>query len=171
MFNKEISSAKIIFILSVYFSSILNLAFWRYVGLNFQIVDFRTALFAVSLVFFIFIPLYLLFNLIFTPNFGRKFVIFLLICSSVTNYYMFAFNVYIDSDMVRNIAETNFAEASEHISLSFWLTVLITGILPAVILAKIKVKPYKNGEEVKARAKNMLLAFLILLVFAAACFK
>ncbi len=82
-----------------------------------------------------------------------------------------AFNVYIDSDMVRNIAETNFFEAAEHISVSFWLTFILTGILPAFILAKIKISQAPLDKEIKTRAKNILLALLIPVFFVLLCFK
>lgn len=169
--KKEISSNKIILMISLYFSSVLNLSFWRYVVQNIDVTDFKSALFAFSLIFFIFIPLYMLFNLIFSKKVGRIVTIILLLCSSIANYYMMAFNVYIDSDMVRNIAETNFSEAAEHISASFWLTFILTGVLPAFILAKIKICQAPMGNEIKTRAQNTFIAFLIPIFFALLCFK
>lgn len=169
--KKEISSNKIILMISLYFSSVLNLSFWRYVIQNIDVADFKSALFACSLIFFIFIPLFILFNLIFSQKIGRIFTIILLLCSSIANYYMIAFNIYIDSDMVRNIAETNFSEAAEHISVSFWLTFILTGVLPAFILAKIKIYQTPIRQEIKSRAKNILLALLIPIFFALLCFK
>ncbi len=169
--KREISSSKLILIIAVYFSSVLNFSFWRYVVQNFDVTDFKSALFAFSLVFFIFIPLFMLFNLVFTKKIGRIITIILLLCSSIANYYMAAFNVYIDSDMVRNIAETNFSEAYEHISISFWLTFILTGVLPAFLIAKVKVIQAPFKQELKQRLKNILIAFLILALFALFCFK
>lgn len=113
----------------------------------------------------------MLFNLIFSKKIGRIVTIILLLCSSIANYYMAAFNVYIDSDMVRNIAETNFSEALEHISISFWLTFILTGLLPAFLIAKIKVIQAPFKQEFKQRLKNILIALLILALFAVSCFK
>ena len=169
--KREISSPKLILIISVYFSSVLNFSFWRYVFQNFDVTDFKSTLFALSLIFFIFIPLFMLFNLVFTKKIGRIITIILLLCSSIANYYMAAFNVYIDSDMVRNIAETNFSEAYEHISISFWLTFILTGVLPAFLIAKVKVIQAPFKQELKQRLKNILIAFLILALFALFCFK
>ena len=169
--KREISSSSLILIISAYFSSVLNFSFWRYVAQNFDVTDFKSALFAFSLIFFIFIPLFMLFNLIFTRKIGRIVILILLLCSSIANYYMAAFNVYINSDMVRNIAETNFSEASEHISISFWLTFILTGVLPAFLIAKVKVVQAPFKQELKQRLKNILIALLVLALFAASCFK
>ncbi len=45
---------------------------------------------------------------------------------------MFVDGVYIDSDMVRNVMETNPRETMEHMSYSFWLYVLFSGVFPAL---------------------------------------
>ena len=47
---------------------------------------------------------------------------------------MFVDGVYIDSDLVRNVMETNPRETIEHMSYSFWLYVLFSVVFPALYL-------------------------------------
>lgn len=89
-------------------------------------------MFAFSLGIFIFVPLYALFNLLICPYVGMFITTILLLGSAAANYYMFVDGVYIDSDMVRNVMETNPREIMEHMSYSFWLYVLFSGVFPAL---------------------------------------
>ena len=169
--KREISATKIIFIVALYFSSILNFSFWRYVCENIEVTNFKSAVFVVSLVFFIFIPLFMLFNLILTGKIGKWLTIILLLLSSIANYYMSVFNIYIDSDMIRNIAETNFNEASEHVSVSFWVVFLITGVVPAGLLCLVKIKTNSWQQELRTRSLAVFKGLLIAALLAAFCFK
>lgn len=117
----NIKSTTLICIVSLYFATVLNLSFWRYITHNIQIDSPMMLLFAFSLGIFIFVPLYALFNLLFCPYVGKLITTILLLGSAAANYYMYADGIYIDSDMVRNIMETNLRETTEHTSFSFWI--------------------------------------------------
>ena len=135
----NISSTSLILGITFYFSTILNLSFWRYITKNIQIDSLMMLIFALSLGVFIFIPLYALFNILFCPYVGKLVTTILLIGSAAANYYMFADGIYIDSDMIRNIMEINPRETMEHMSSSFWLYMLITGFIPAFLLMRVNV--------------------------------
>lgn len=51
---------------------------------------------------------------------------------------MFVDGVYIDSNLVRNVMETNPRETIEHMSYSFWLYVLFSGVFPALFFANVQ---------------------------------
>lgn len=112
LINKlTIKSNLFVLITSIYFGSVLNMAFWKFVFLNVKIVDFNIFLFFVSLIFFILFPLYLFFTLIAIPYVDKILTTILLLISSGTNYFMLTYGVYIDFDMIRNVFETNQREA------------------------------------------------------------
>lgn len=66
---------------------------------------------------------------------------------------MFVDGVYIDSDLVRNVMETNPRETMEHMSYSFWLYVLFSGVFPALFLQMCSVRYQPAAAEAKQRLK------------------
>ena len=155
-----ISSSKLILILTIYFSTVLNMSFWRYIYNNLDITNFRVACFAFSIFFLIAIPLFVLFNLTIIKKFAKPFIVFLLLLSSFTNFMMFKYGVYINSDMIQTVMETNVKEATDLITVSLVLWVFITGVIPSVLLiiTKIQYKPLKI--EFKKRCKYVIICLL-----------
>ncbi|MGN1063615.1 MAG: phosphoethanolamine transferase, partial [Alphaproteobacteria bacterium] len=130
----QIKSNTLIWILSLYFATVLNLAFYKYVITHIEITSVSVLCFALSLIVFITAPFYVLFNLILWPYIGKMLIVLLLLISASANYMMFFYGIYIDTDMVRNVFETNTREALDLVTFSGFLWVLITGIMPAVLL-------------------------------------
>ena len=67
----SISAQKVIFIAAAYFATVLNLSFWRFVWNSVEINNFTGVLFAMSLPFFIFLTLWIFFNVIFAKYIGK----------------------------------------------------------------------------------------------------
>lgn len=166
-----ISSSKLILILTIYFSTVLNLSFWRYLYNNLDITNFRVACFAFSTCFFIAIPLFLLFNLTIIKRLAKPFTIILLILSSSTNFMMFKYGVYIDKDMMQNVMETNWREATDFFTFSLLFWVFITGIIPSILLiiTKIQYQPLKI--ELRRRFKYSIICLLIASVLGGLLYK
>ena len=171
MKNLKTKSTTLIVILTLYFSVILNLSFWRFIYHNMDITGFRTFCFFVSLFFFIAIPLFLLFNLICVKIIGKPFIIVLLLSCSFTNFMMFNYGVFIDKHMIQNVMETNAREATDLITMSLFFWVLITGILPSVLVLITSVQYGTFKEEFKIRLKNFLISILILGIFGSGLYK
>ena len=89
----NIKSSTLICLVALYFATVLNLSFWRYITHNIQIDS--PMMFAFSLGIFIFVPLYALFNLLICPYVGKFITTILLLGSAAANYYMFADGIYI----------------------------------------------------------------------------
>jgi lipid A ethanolaminephosphotransferase len=166
-----INSSKVIFWLSVYFGTVLNLSFWRFVFNHVEITDGAVFVFAVSLFFFMVVPFFLLFNLLVVPFLAKGMIVFFLLTSSITNYLMVYLGVYIDTDMVRNAFETNTREAFDLITLPSVLWVVVTGVMPACFITLIKIKYDSLGREVFKRAVKMATSLMIIGVFALTSYK
>lgn len=128
-------------------------------------------IFAFSLGIFIFVPLYALFNLLLCPYVGKLTTTILLLGSAAANYYMFADGIYIDSDMVRNVMETNPRETAEHMSYSFWIYVIITGLFPAVLLLMTNIKYQTTAAEFTQRLKYVGFSLFAVLLMGGICYK
>ena len=156
----QIKSTTLILILTLYFSTVLNLSFWRYTYRSIDITSFQIFGLSVSIFLFIAIPLFLLFNLICVKTVCKPFVVALLLVCSFTNFMMFNYGIHIDKHMIQNVMETNYREAADLITMSLFLWVLVTGVIPSILLlaADIQYKPFK--EEFKTRLINCLVGIL-----------
>lgn len=156
----SIKSSTLICLVALYFATVLNLSFWRYITHNIQIDSPMMLMFAFSLGIFIFVPLYALFNLLICPYVGMFITTILLLGSAAANYYMFVDGVYIDSDLVRNVMETDPRETMEHMSYSFWPYVLFSGVFPALFLQMCSVRYQPAAAEAKQRLKYVACSLL-----------
>lgn len=157
--------------ITLYFGFVLNLSFWRFVLTHIEITNMSVGIFVISLPFFILAPLYVFFNLITAPYIGKPIIILLLLISSATNYLMFSYGVYIDTDMIRNVFETNTREALDLVTFSGFIWVLITGIIPAVLIAYTKIIYQKPRFEILKRLICIVITVLIIAGFAASSYK
>lgn len=166
-----LSSRHFIILLSLYFAFVLNNRFWDLIEEKLEINNVAAALFAISLPLFIFVMLYVLFNLIVLPKVGKFLVIILLLCSAAADYAMTTLGIIINSDMIRNFAETTPREALELITPRAVFYVFITGILPAVLtaLTDIKFQPFKK--ELKQRTLYCFAGLLTLVLLAPFTYK
>ncbi|MDR2207534.1 MAG: phosphoethanolamine--lipid A transferase [Azoarcus sp.] len=170
-FLKHIKSHWFILLSGLYFTFILNFAFWRFAFDNIKIDNFTVFIFALSLPFFVFAPLYILFNIITSPYIAKPFLIFFVLVSSATNYLMYSLGVYIDSDMVRNAFETNAREAFDFVTLSGFAWVFLTGIIPSFFIATVKIKYQPLKKEILKRVACILATLLVFGGFLAASYK
>ncbi|MDR0770473.1 MAG: phosphoethanolamine--lipid A transferase [Burkholderiales bacterium] len=166
-----IKSHWFILLTGLYFTFVLNCSLWRFVFDNLEITNFAVFVFALSLPFFVFVPLYVFLNLIVAPYIAKPLLIFFILVSSATNYLMYNLGVFIDSDMVRNAFETNTREAFDLVTFSGFAWVLITGMIPGtlIFMATIKYQPWKK--EITKRVVCVLAALLVMGGFAATSYK
>ena len=166
-----IKSHWFILLTGLYFTFVLNCSFWRFVFNNIEITNFSVFVFVLSLPFFIFVPLYICLNLIVVPYITKPFLIFFILTSSATNYWMYNLGIYIDTDMIRNVFETTTREAFDLITFSGLVWVFITGIIPSLFIVATKIEYQSSWKEIIKRVANILLALLIIGCFAAISYK
>ena len=75
------------------------------------------------------------------PWLVKPFLIFILVLSAVTSYYMDSLGVIIDRDMIQNVMVTTLTESKHLITLGFTSHVFFYGILPALVVTSVKIKP------------------------------
>lgn len=169
--EREIGSGVLICLLTFYFGFILNMAFWAFVWKQVDIHSFSVFIFTLSLPVFIGVPLYLVFNLIVVPVLAKPLVSLLLILSAAANYMMFRYGVLIDTDMVRNIFETNPREAMDLMTVSGGVWVFVSGVLPAVWLWTRVIRYQPLSREIVHRLLRSAAALALVALFAATSYK
>ncbi len=84
----------------------------------------------------------------------------LLVISAVCSGFMGRYGVLIDGEMIRNVLETDAAEAGELVSTGLLLHVLGWGVLPALLLATARLRYDTFRRECGRRALNVGCCFL-----------
>ncbi|MDO2947342.1 phosphoethanolamine--lipid A transferase [Aeromonas simiae] len=118
--------------------------------------------------FVVSIPLLLIaaLNLVFLPfslRFVQKpFFVMMLLTGSLASYGMLKYGVVFDADMVRNVVETNPAEAESYLSLSSFGWFLITGILPVLLLLLTRIEYPRWWKGSSQRLGAMAVSLLLL---------
>ncbi len=167
----SVSSQAFIFLISLYFTFFLNISFWRFVYDKVSLDHLGMLVFACSLPFFIFIPLFWFFNLLTLPKIGKALIALLLIMSAAADYAMSYLGIVIDSDMIRNFAETNWREASDFITLRSVSYVVLLGVIPAVAVFFCNIRFSLLKQELKRRLGYSLLSLLLLGAFGGVSYK
>lgn len=84
----------------------------------------------------------------------------LLLVAAVASSVMLDYGVLVDESMIRNVVQTDVAEAGELLSLRALVFVLLTGVLPAVVLARTRLAFGPLRRELARRAA-LVLALLL----------
>ncbi|WP_377291678.1 phosphoethanolamine transferase [Rhizobium sp. SG2393] len=74
--------------------------------------------------------------------------IFLILASAAAAWFMDHLGIIVDTEMIRNAAETNTAEAGHLITPAFVLHMLIFGIVPALLVAIVRIEHRTFGRKV-----------------------
>lgn len=88
----------------------------------------------------------------------------IVVCSSQAAYFMDAYGVVIDINMLENVAQTDAREARELISLSFVMRTLFLGLIPAYLAFRFCPKPEKLVVELKSKLKLALMLALLMII-------
>jgi len=166
-----IKSHWLIALLALYFGFVLNLSFWRYIHANLELNSGQMVVFAISLL----IVGFILYSWLLLPTLvkpvAKYIVIPFLLISSATNYLMYTLGVYIDADMIRNVVQTNTREASDFITLTGFAWVLLTGIIPALLLARVRIQYRPFCKELASRLTFFAVTLAVVGGFAATSYK
>lgn len=150
-------------VLSLFFTTVSNSPLWRHFA---QIISTSD----VSIVFIISVPfaIWALLTAIFTILFSWPYILkiagsaLLLTCAAAT-YAAWNYGIIFDRDMLTNFAQTNVAEATSYLSVSSVLTFIILGVLPTIVLWRIKIY-YPRPLRAMLERVAMLVGTLVLSV-------
>ena len=167
----SINSTLFLAIISVYFAFALNIKFWQFAVEKIEISSFSVFLFAVTLPFFIYIPIFWFFSLILIPRIDKPLISLLLILSAASDYALQNLGIVINSDMIRNFAETNIREAADFFTLHSVFYVLLVGVIPAILVWRTNIKYDSLTKEIKKRFLYFLIGLLTVGLIAAISYK
>lgn len=85
----------------------------------------------------------------------------LLLASAAASYFMSAYIVYLDADMLRNILHTDGKESHELMSLRAVPSILLQGVLPSVLVWRVRLKPRSLPRAMLMRAICIVVAVVV----------
>ncbi|WP_322804858.1 phosphoethanolamine--lipid A transferase [Vibrio alfacsensis] len=167
--SKGISYVTFTLLLALYFAIVVNVPIYK------ELVHILSSLEQVKIGFIITIPIFFfaalnfLFNLFSWPLFSKPFFILLLITSSMVSYASYNYGTLFDTNMIANIIETDTSEASSYLSSYSFLWTAIMGVIPALLVFKVKLQPQKGHwiRFILTKIVSMLISLIVIAVIAA----
>ena len=157
---KKITQTQLILLTSLFLVAFDNYAF--FINLT-KVYPMSTNFgFVVSTAFVNFFFTVLLLSLVSTKWTIKPIIITVLIVSSLTNYFMNAYNVIIDASMIRNMMQTNFNESIDLLTLKQVLYFIFLGLLPSIYVYKVKLESRGLKTELLSRLKLIATALVVI---------
>lgn len=156
----RISINSLLILVALYLAVVQNQSFWRQVLL---VLPAEHGVQEYRLLACLFVGLNVLLLLVMALLSARVLVkpvlIFLLIVAAVCSYFMDSFGVVIDQSMILNAVQTDAREAGELLRPAMALHVLITGFLPAFLVARVELL---SGSRLRETLRRIVLLIVAL---------
>ncbi|WP_228842439.1 phosphoethanolamine transferase domain-containing protein [Campylobacter sputorum] len=129
--------SSLIMITSALFVAFYNFTFFTNVA---SVYDIReNFIYFVSIVIMLFSFSVLFFTLFSSKYTTKPILIFVVLVSSITAYFMDNYGVIIDNTMLTNVIETNVSETADLLSIKLFLYIIFLGIIPSIFIYKFKI--------------------------------
>jgi len=162
-FRPELSIETLALIASLFFTLTSNQTFFRAVAATGALQGGAGALTMASLFVAITALHTILLCVLLNRWIAKPLLSVLLVASAAAAYFMAAYTVYFDADMLRNILHTDGKESHELVSFAALPSLLLNGVLPAVLLWRVRLK-----QRPLLRALGVRLACIVLALVVAA---
>lgn len=117
-----------------------NAAFWRALAPLAPADPVSSAVFLATTFAILVLALNLVLALFALPYLWKATAVLLLLAAAVAAHFMDAYGVVIDRTMIQNVVETDVREAGDLVTSSLLLRVLAFGVLPALLVARSKLR-------------------------------
>ncbi|XOF33336.1 MAG: phosphoethanolamine transferase [Candidatus Electrothrix sp. YB6] len=161
--KRQITATKLLFLLSLFFVAIYNIAFFRHILAVYPLSP-KNFYFLISLTAGITFVIFLLFTLITSAGGTKPILIFFLITSSVAAYFMDSYDVVIDHIMMQNIAETDWSETYDLLNIKILYYLLLLGLLPSWFVYRVRITAESLKKSIFRKIRDSFVA--VLLIFA-----
>ncbi|WP_351118773.1 phosphoethanolamine--lipid A transferase [Psychrobacter sp. SMN/5/1215-MNA-CIBAN-0208] len=162
IFNYEINLNYLIIIVTLYLVATANIGFFAQV---LSIYPFSTNIgFIVSITGLLFGLMWLLFQLLCYRPIAKPVLIAMVMIAAVCSYFTDGYGTIFDSSMLINSLQTDQAEAMGLMAPSFFIRVILLGVIPAVIIAKIRIKRFPLRRALWQRAVTLILSIVLIAI-------
>ena len=162
---KTITQTKLIAYVSIFLTLFYNYSFFENL-IKVYPLDVANIGFVISTAFVITFFMMLLFTLFSSKYTLKPILIIVLIISSMTSYFMNSYHVVIDATMIRNMMQTDMHESLDLLSVKQALYFLFFGLLPSLLIYKVKLEDRTLKSELFAKLKLIGLSLVVILAVA-----
>lgn len=155
----SLSSTALIALVSLYFTVVLNYAFFHKAWVLNQ-ADGGSIVFFCTLPVVLFFALNLVLQVIALPWLHKIIVPLLLVASAAVSYQALFFDIYFDKTMLTNVLQTQWAESSRLITPAYVAWIVALGVLPATLYIWTKVNYQRLLKEGGYRLAMMVISLL-----------
>jgi len=156
----RVSQVKLIIFISALFTIFYNFSFFENVIKVYNLKD--NFLFVGSLGVVLFLTLVTLFALISNRYIIKPLLIIITLISALVAYFSNNYGVVIDSEMIRNIVETNINESADLFNIKLILYLIFLFVAPSIFIYKVKIEKKPFFQEVKDRAKAVFISLILI---------
>jgi len=154
---------QLLVLVAFFIAATQNLSFWREATALLPAErDLQQALFLGGLFVAVWAWLVIVLSVFSARIILKPALIVLVLVSAVCSYFMDTFHVVIDEVMITNVLQTDARETSDLLGLRFFLHFALMGVVPAVLIARVRVSYGRFGRESLRRVVLVVLAFLAL---------
>ena len=146
----------------------MNLPFWHGVWQGVGGMSNDSPLFLLSLPLFVWIWLYVLLSMLAWGRLTKPVLALLVLVSAGASYFMNSYGIVIDYNMLTNMLQTDVAEATELFNGRLLLWLLLLGVLPALLICHMPIRPLAWRRELAGKLGSMavLLGVFAVLVMS-----
>ncbi|TVO33591.1 phosphoethanolamine transferase [Vibrio algivorus] len=160
----NLSLFNITILLAAFFALVINMPVYFKVYKIMLEEGYVNWFFLVSIPFFLFSCLTIIFNVFTFPYMIKVVFVPVVLISSIVSYSSFTYGVFFDVDMIRNIFQTDKSEAFSYFNWPFFIWFISFGIIPSLILLFVNIKKERSLWFV-ILDKLKLLVFSIVVIF------
>lgn len=157
---------------ALFFTFILNAVFLIRAWEIIPYARLHDYFFAATLPVVLFCAFLFIFSVAAVPWIRKPLLIILVLAGAAANYFIYSFGTVIDPNMIQNVFETDAQEATALFSLRYLLWMTAMGIVPAVLIAAVKIGTHRPWwMNIAIRTLTMMGAVAIVLLVAALFYK
>ena len=165
--RRAIPSQYLVLLFSVLLMLAYNNGLWEGIVQANQLITQHNLLFLGSCAIFMTALFNLIFNLVSSRYLIKPILIFIVLCSAAASYFIDSYGVHIDSSMIQNVLETDTAETKELLSQDFIIHFLLWGILPAFLIAKLRIAHVRWTKQLLMSSFSITMSILAMGLVAA----
>ena len=156
--NFALSRPTLTLLAALWLVALGNVPFWRSVWQAAGGLHTGNIFFLVSLPLLVLAWVYLLLSLVTWGQATKPVLVAVLLISAAVSYFANVYGMVLDHSMFTNIVQTHLAEVLDLMSWRLWGWLLVFGLLPALLLAGVRVVDRRWTRELGIKALSMAIA-------------
>lgn len=169
--SQDLSTEQVILAASVLFATLYNNQFWAAALNGHNVMDVGTWMYAAALFVLLIAAHSFLLSFLVAGRFAKPVLTALFIASALAVYYMRRYTVFFDMSMLRNVLNTDVKEAKELLSWDMLLFVLLYGVLPSVLIWRVRIRRRSWRRAIVIRSVFTVGTLIVVAVLMAAVFQ